>query len=405
VKGLAQEGKRWYYERPELKEAEARVLELRKASDGTGGVELFLDATIFYPEGGGQPCDLGSIAGVPLLEVKEEGDRVLHRLAQKPSVQPGDLVPLVLEAGRRRDHCQQHSGQHLLSAILERDYGIHTIGFHLGREACTIDVTAQSLDDARRLAIEAVAEDFIRNDRPFVVHECPPEDPGSFPIRKKLPEGAASIRIVEIDGYDWVACCGTHVRSAGELRAFRILGSERYKGNIRISFVSGDRAVAALAAGQEAAGKAAAILGTSISGLAEKAGLAVARLQALGQERDALVRERAILDVERAMASETVLPPVLRFSFEDRDADAAFETARAASSRGIAAVTVSRPDSTVCVTGNLPEAKGSGLGQSLKPLMAESGGRGGGGRDSFRAVFPTPEAAESFAHKAEALFL
>lgn len=372
---------------------------------GTGGAELVLDATIFYPEGGGQPCDLGSIAGVPLLEVKEEDDQVLHRLAYLPAVKPGDFVPLVLDADRRRDHCQQHSGQHLLSAILEREYGIHTIGFHLGRESCTIDVTAQSLDDARRLSIEAAAENFIRKDRPFVVHECPPEDPGAFPIRKNLPGGASSIRIVEIDGYDWVACCGTHVRSAGELRAFRILASERYKGNTRISFVSGDRAVAVLAAGQEAAGKAAAILGTSISGLAEKAGLAIARLLALGQERDALVRERAKLDVERALARETALPPVLRFSFEDRNADAAFETARAASFRGIAAVTVSRPERTVCVAGSLPEARGIGLGQALKPIMAESGGRGGGGKDSFRAVFPTLEEAEGFALKAEALFL
>lgn len=416
--------RRWYYEQPGLMKAEARVVEVREVAGGTGCagfagdavgacVELFLDATIFYPEGGGQPCDLGSIAGVPLVEAKEEGERVLHRLAGLPTLKPGDAVPLVLDAGRRRDHCQQHSGQHLLSAILEREYGIHTIGFHLGRESCTIDVTAQSLEDARRLAIEAAAEEFIARDRPFIVHECPPEDPASFPIRKNLPAGASSIRIVEIDGYDWVACCGTHVRSAGELRAFRILATERYKGNTRIHFVAGNRAVAALASGHEAAGRTAAILGSSISGLAEKAGLMASRLQTLGQERDMLLRERARLEVEIACAQKSgnladsppELPRVLRFSCADRDADAAFETAKAASARGIAAVTVSLSDRTVCVAGKLPAESGSGLGQVLKPFMVEEGGRGGGGRDSFRAAFPTLEAAERFALRTETLFL
>ncbi|MFA5853250.1 MAG: alanyl-tRNA editing protein, partial [Spirochaetales bacterium] len=209
------ETRKLYYDDPSAMVAEAKILEIRESGINT---DIILDRTVFYPEGGGQPCDMGTMGGVSVINVLEEGLVIVHTVKGCPPFKIGDTVLMMVDAARRSDHSQQHSGQHLLSAILERNYGVHTIGFHLGATYCTIDVTCEGMDGKMIAAIEAIAEDFIAEDHPFVIHVCPPEDPQSFPLRKKLPEGEAIIRVVEIEGYDWVACCGTHVSSAAALR-------------------------------------------------------------------------------------------------------------------------------------------------------------------------------------------
>ena len=118
-----------FYLEPGRFEGEARVLEIRES--GTEHA-VILDTSLFYPEGGGQPCDLGSIGELPLRSVTEKDGLILHWLESKPDFAPGDRVLMKVDGTRRIDHSQQHSGQHLLSAILERKYGIHTLSFHLG---------------------------------------------------------------------------------------------------------------------------------------------------------------------------------------------------------------------------------------------------------------------------------
>lgn len=412
-----------FYDDPTAASGEALVLEIRESGQFS---DVILDRTIFYPEGGGQPCDLGSLGGMALTQTIEEGPAILHRVEGKPSYKAGDRVAMVLDAARRRDHCQQHSGQHLLSAVLEREYGIQTLGFHLGQAYLTIDISCPSMDADMIARVEKIAETFIAENHGYRVHVCPPEDAASFPIRKRLPADESVIRIVEIDGYDWVACCGTHVASAMSLRLLTILSTEKYKGNTRVYFVAGDRAVAAMARGFSQLKAVAGLLGSSTEETASRVAVLSEKATRLETERGALLRDRARLEVELAAkkaertaeateAAHTgqVCPPVqagkakiLNFSFADRSADEAFETVKAGAAQGFIAIAVSVPDRCVCVmkaSASEAAAQGQALGQLLKPLLQEMGGKGGGGPLNFRAVFGDAGKAESFASKAASL--
>ena len=395
------ESEKLYYSDPEAVLSESKVLEIRAGSQGR---EVILDRTIFYPEGGGQPCDLGTIGGSKVVAVSEEGRAVVHRIEGEPSFSEGDTVALAIDAARRRDHSQQHSGQHLLSAVLEREYGIHTIGFHLGSGTSTIDVSCPGLDEARVEKIESKVEEFIVRNVPYIVHTCPPEDPSSFPVRKKLPEGEEVIRVVEIGGYDWVACCGTHVKSAEVLRMFKILSTEKYKGNTRVYFVAGDRAVALMKRQSGILGSVAGSLGTSVEEVPGRVVSLLARSEEIENDRKTLIRDRAALEIDREILrlpppAKEGRPAVLSLSYDDRDSEATFETVKAGALRGLTVVAVSIPGKAVCVMTPRPE----NVGSALKPLLQEFGGRGGGGANNFRAVFESAENASLFASKVVAL--
>ncbi|PKL06991.1 MAG: hypothetical protein CVV53_01585 [Spirochaetae bacterium HGW-Spirochaetae-9] len=346
-----------------------------------------------------------------LIQVIEEGPVILHRIEANPSFKAGDRVAMVLDAARRRDHSQQHSGQHLLSAVLEREFGIHTLGFHLGQVYSTIDISCPSMDADIAARVEKIADGFIAQDHGYKVHACPPEDASLFPIRKGLPEGESVVRIVEIDGYDWVACCGTHVASAAALRLLSILSTEKYKGNTRVYFVAGDRAVAAMARSFGQLKAVAGHLGSSTEESVARVTTLLEKVTRLEAERGALLKDRAMLEIDIA-ASQNAQPiqangiKILRFSFADRSADEAFETVKAGAARGFCVIALSSPDRCVQIMkaqASINEVNRQALGQLLKPLLQESGGKGGGGPNNFRAVFDTAEHAELFASRVASL--
>ena len=395
------ETERLYYERDCPSESEALILHVRNLD---GRTDIVLDTTIFYPEGGGQPWDSGSIAGLPLTSVSEEGGRIFHRVEGVPGLKAGGRVHLILDTERRRDHSQQHSAQHLLSAILERKYGMHTLSFHLGASASTIDVSCPDPASPIFGAIEAEAESFIAAGRPFRLHICPPADPDAFDLRKRPPAGEDELRIVEIDGYDWVPCCGTHVASCADLRILKILSTERYKGNTRLSFVAGGRAVRELGERFSSLKTIAGLLGSSTGEASARVEGLVSGQKQRESELESLVRDRARLEVDLALsipAEARATVRVLNFSYDDRDAGAAFETAKAGAARDVAIIVLSRSDRTVGVL--VPQSIAASrsfpsLGTTLRPLLdAFQGARGGGGALSFRANFASIGDAEAFA--------
>jgi len=231
---------RLFYRDPWLSEAEATVVAIEEGSTGSGQARVLLDTTIFYPEGGGQPPDLGFIGRARVVDVQELEGQIWHSVdipvdagssraeLEREGLRVGARVHLRIDWQRRLYHMQQHTGQHLLSAVLEQDYGIHTHSFHLGTEYCTIDVSAQNPADLPLGEIEAKVDRWIERDVPVRVHYCPPEDLSAFRLRKRPPADEAVIRVVEIDGYDWSPCGGTHVDRTGQLRALKILSLERY---------------------------------------------------------------------------------------------------------------------------------------------------------------------------------
>jgi alanyl-tRNA synthetase len=405
-----------FYESPELFEAEATVL---AAEGGAEAPVLLLDRTIFYPEGGGQPCDLGAIgrveagsggAATAVASVNERrgpggGSLVLHEMAGPIAVAPGDTVRLSVERARRVDYSQQHSAEHLLGSIALRLIGAGVVSVRFGQERSTIDFDLPSISGEDAAAIEAAADAAIAEDRPIRTRLCPPEDAASFPLRRPPPAGEEVLRIVEIEGLDFSPCCGLHLRSTLGLRAIRILGTEKYKGMTRLYFVAGGRATADYRTLSRNAQAAARVLGTSEERLAEAAAREAGRRKELEYALVAFERERAAAEAAAAPEAALAAPPggaprlALR-RFADRSAASLMTSAKAFAEAGMTALFASMPELTVQALAPSAEAK---LGERLKGPLAASGGKGGGGPASFRATFESKEGLDSFMEAAEKL--
>lgn len=389
-----------FYSHPDLFIDSATVLSVQ---NGANGLEIILDATIFYPEGGGQPCDKGSIQGFPVVMVREAGKAIVHVLeAQSAGFAAGDVVVLQVEETRRRDHVQQHSGQHLLSGILEKDMGIHTISFHLGTEYCTIDVSTPSLSPSQIEEIERRSDFFIEQEVPMLIHYCPPENPAEFQLRKRPPEevlnGEEVLRIVEIKDFDWSPCCGTHVSHLGQVRLLRILSAEKYKGNTRIYFTAGNRAVQHLRRQHDELKSLAGKLGTSTDEAVERIAILMRKASTLESAKKLLVSQRARLEVsmaikEAAERGEKLKPLFLRY--DDRDADEVLDTVKAAQNADLDVIVFSVPTKTVIAGRGIDSSWD--VVSSAKPLLREFEGKGGGSVSMFRAVFQDEAKAEAYA--------
>jgi alanyl-tRNA synthetase len=222
---------RLYYQDPYLKEFTARVV--RMTDDG-----VVLDRTAFFPTGGGQPCDLGTLNGIEVTDVKEVGDDVVHAIAQPIEGE----VRGVIDWERRRDHMQQHHGQHLLSEAFLQVAGAQTASFHLGRQESSIDLDrpVTPLDVERS---ETLANMVVFEGRPVRIGYFSPEEVRALPLRKAPPD-QSRIRVVQVQDFDCQACCGTHPRTSAEVGVIQVTGVERQKGTSRVSFVCGFRALA-----------------------------------------------------------------------------------------------------------------------------------------------------------------
>jgi len=226
-----------YWENPYLHETEASISKKEKKN---GSFHITLDRTIFYPDmSGGQPGDVGSINGETVLETIEEGNSIIHVLKSDVS---GPKVKLSIRSDHRFDMMQQHSGQHLLSGVLYSLFGGETISFHLGEDYSSIDVTLTDLDQEEIDNAEALCNKIIQSDFQVKTYFVDNEKLKLLPVRK-APSVTSNIRMVEIDGFDYSPCGGTHVNHTGELGLLKITKCDHYKGNLRIQFLTGQRAL------------------------------------------------------------------------------------------------------------------------------------------------------------------
>ncbi|HKQ58362.1 MAG TPA: alanyl-tRNA editing protein, partial [Candidatus Eisenbacteria bacterium] len=203
-----------------------------------------LERTYFYPESGGQEADRGAIGSAPVIDVQAGDDeRVWHVL--EPGAAPleaGSELEGEVDWARRFDHMQQHTGQHILSAALERVISAPTVSSHLGEERSTIDVTLGDADWAAFQRVEEAANRIVWEDRPVERHWTDAEGVKRFQLRKR-PQVSGRIRIVEIPDWDLSACGGTHTRRTGEVGAIKIVRWEKVRGNLRLEFLCGARAL------------------------------------------------------------------------------------------------------------------------------------------------------------------
>jgi alanyl-tRNA synthetase len=227
---------RLYYDDPYLLEFDASVVEKRSV-DGRCGI--ILDKTAFYPTSGGQPNDLGTINGSPLIDCFEDqaSGAVVHILE---SAIDSQTVHCRIDGDRRRDHMQQHSGQHVLSQAFVELFNWPTVSFHLGVVHCTVDLATESVSHEQLDAVERLANKIIRANRGVAVRYVSEGQAASSGLRKPS-ERTGEIRIIDIDGFDRSACGGTHVRSTGEIGPILITGLERIKRQARVQFICGDR--------------------------------------------------------------------------------------------------------------------------------------------------------------------
>ena len=214
----------------------ARVLDCRADRQGFW-VEL--DRTAFFPEGGGQPWDTGTLSGVAVREVHIQDEKILHLCAQ--ALEPGSTVEGEIDWHRRFDLMQQHSGEHIVSGLAHQKFGCENVGFHLGAERVTIDLSVElSAEDLRWL--EDAVNRYIWEDRPVLV-SCPaPEELQKIPYRSKKAL-TGQVRIVEFPGADLCACCGTHVNTAGQVGLVKLLSWVKFRSGLRIELVCGGRAL------------------------------------------------------------------------------------------------------------------------------------------------------------------
>ena len=203
------------------------------------GYEVTLDATAFYPEGGGQACDLGALNGVTVLDVRERGEEIIH-LCESP-LEVGAQVEGVLDYERRFDLMQQHTGEHIVSGIIHRRYGYHNVGFHMGANFTEIDFDGViPAEDLEKIEAEANAA-LWKNLRVNCWYPSEEELPNVFYRTKKaLPW---PVRIVEIPGYDSCACCGVHVARTGEVGLVKLFSMTGLRGGSRIEMACGGRAL------------------------------------------------------------------------------------------------------------------------------------------------------------------
>jgi len=220
-----------------LREIDARIVE-KTYKDGKYYIKL--DRTIFYPHlSGGQPGDKGTINGVEVVEVFEDDSDIIH--VTKDNIH-SDKVMLNIDWENRLDNMQQHSGQHLLSAAFYKLYNAETISFHIGKDYVYIDITLPDLTEEEAKKVEIYANRIIFSNFDIKSYYIEKKDIDKIPVRKK-PSVSSNIRIVEIDNIDFCPCGGTHVRQTGEIGLIKIRKWEKYKGNVRIEFVCGNRAL------------------------------------------------------------------------------------------------------------------------------------------------------------------
>jgi misacylated tRNA(Ala) deacylase len=221
-----------------------------------------LEDTILYPEGGGQPSDLGTIDDVPVTDVRRVHGVIEHTLAAPVAA---DEVTVRLDWERRFDHMQQHTAQHLLTAIAADRFGWQTTAFHLGERLCDIELDVPELGPDELTRLEEAVADEIRAARPVTARRVPLDAYADLEVRSRgLPAGhVGDVRLVEIEGIDLNTCGGTHCASTAELEALKLLGTESMRGGTRLFFVAGARLRARLGAAHARAAELRAILGAS----------------------------------------------------------------------------------------------------------------------------------------------
>jgi len=389
---------RIYYDDAYVKEFDARVMHCEVLPpDVNSGITaqvwgLVLDRTAFYPTSGGQPNDLGKIGDANVLDVRDDGDEIIHFVDHRPA--SPDVLGCV-NWPRRFDHMQQHSGQHLLSAMFQERYGRTTVSFHLGADFCTIDLRGPEPSDEILEGAERAANKIIFEDRSLTVRYGTAEDLAELGVRKEV-DRPGILRAIEIEGADLQPCGGTHVKSTGQIGTLLVRRCTKMRQDWRVEFVCGGRA-------ERAARQDFLRLRAAADKLSCAPEELVAAVERVISERDAnFKRVRALLqrlaEVEAAEAVREAAPRsdglcVVHRVFEDVEPEflGHFATHVAKTEKSIALL--ARLGCGHVLFAQHPTAA-KDMNALLKEVLAKMGGKGGGTRDFARGRLDDATQAE-----------
>ena len=392
--------KRIYYDNAFLREFSAEVFSIEPvASEGANATgperwRVKLDRTAFYPSSGGQPHDVGRLGDANVVEVIDEEDEVIHIVDAR--LESGGVTGRI-DWERRFDHMQQHSGQHLLSAVFQQKYSLATVSFHLGASVCTIDLQGREPRWETMEGAASAANAIVYEDRAVNVKYGTAEELAAFGVRKNV-ERAGVLRAIEIEGVELQPCGGTHVQRSGQIGMVMVRGVSRVRQDWRVEFACGGRAER-LARGDFAALKAVAQrLGCSLLEAAATAERVVAerdthfKASRASTEKLAEVEARAAVeDVEMGVDGVRVVQQVFEGGAPEYVQSFAREVAK---SEKTVALVVRRE------CGHIFFSQHPAAGKDMNALLAEVfkriDGKGGGSRDSARGRLAEPERAREF---------
>ncbi|UCD94091.1 MAG: alanyl-tRNA editing protein [Candidatus Zixiibacteriota bacterium] len=222
-----------------LLEFESTVEKVQKIE---GGYEIILRSSAFYPESGGQPCDMGLLDGQQVISVHEnETDEVVHRL-EEWNAPVGDAVKGLVDRERRLDNMRKHTGQHILSGAFVRSAGVETVSAHLGEFESTIELSVADLDERALIDAEDMANEAVMKNLPVTISYYDRNQLDALAIRK-IPDLEGKYRIIQIGDFDCTACGGTHCHRTGEVGTIKITGKEKLRGHLRVTFLTGRQAL------------------------------------------------------------------------------------------------------------------------------------------------------------------
>jgi alanyl-tRNA synthetase len=421
---------RLYYADSALTHFTATVTDIRERSR-TGSASLWqiaLDRSAFYPTSGGQPHDIGTLTATapsgarleaPVVDVEEDDHGELWHLTPKPLL-AGTGIEGRIDRARRIDHMQQHSGQHLLSALFYRELHAPTVSFHLGDAVSTIDLQIDALTPSALADIEQLANDIVAEGRPVVLRTVDAADAESLladGTLRKLPPRAGDIRLIVIAGnpaagaapdnpdhassgdLDINACGGTHVASTSQIGAVLLRGTERIRQSVRVSFLCGNRATAAARADDALLAQLGREFSVGRADLPATLARVKAETRATAKERQALREDLANYHASRLLVED---PPhddlrIVRRIFPDRDADyvklLASRLISAAPHTAALLASTQQTDSPATVVVGCSQELGRNAGEMLRAALAPAGGRGGGSATLAQGLVPTDNLA------------
>jgi len=398
---------RLYYTEPALTKFEAEVTAVFSAP--RPGV--ILNRTAFYPTSGGQSFDMGWLSvgshSLRVVEVGEnEDDSILHFIeGELVGIATGAKVQGLIDLQRRRDHMQQHSGQHVLSAAFMRLFDMHTVSFHMGTESCTIDLATSSVSPEQVKKAEELADQVVFEDRPVQIRFVKAEQAQDLGLRKIPQLGKNELRLIDIQDFDLTACGGTHVARTGEIGAILLRKTERTKQGVRVEFVCGTSAIRTARKDYESLNEAAALFSAHLWDVPQQIRKSLEEAKTDRKGREMLLEELAQLHADKLLAE---IPEhngfrLLSRIFPDRDLAFIKLVAQKATRSSKSAVALlgcsgSAPGIVFAQTSGLP----FDMSTLMKTATAALGGRGGGTKDMAQGGAPESNRLEEVIAQAAA---